>query len=229
MDRSIVLVTGASRGIGEATAGLLAERGYRVFGTARRPAADRVDGFEMLPLDVTSGESVKSCVSAVLERAGGIDVLVNNAGIGLIGAVEETPVEDAAALFDANLFGAARMVNAVLPGMRQRKSELIINFGSLAAGVPNAHFIKLGSGLGEVPYLKHFRWPVLGAHYALHALASAAHLGGCGRGGVGCGLQEAADGVSVRGRYLAGDRPDLGVVGGQVSRGAIEGLLGQLD
>ena len=134
MDRSIVLVTGASRGIGEATAGLLAERGYRVFGTARRPAADRVDGFEMLPLDVTSGESVKSCVSAVLERAGGIDVLVNNAGIGLIGAVEETPVEDAAALFDANLFGAARMVNAVLTGMRQRKSGLIINFGSLAAG-----------------------------------------------------------------------------------------------
>ncbi len=136
MDRSVVLITGASRGIGRATARLLAERGYRVIGTARKPSAASADGVEMLPLEVTSAESVTSCVSAVLERAGRIDVLVNNAGAAQIGAIEETPIEDARALFDANVLGPARMVNAVLPGMRQRRDGLIINFGSLAAGLP---------------------------------------------------------------------------------------------
>jgi short-subunit dehydrogenase len=136
MDRSVVLVTGVTRGLGKATAKLLAGNGYRVFGTGRQPSGDTPDGVVMLPLDVTSDESVKSCVAAVLERAGRIDVLVNNAGAGLIGAVEETAVEDAMALFDANLFGMARVVNAVLPGMRQRRGGLIINLGSLAPALP---------------------------------------------------------------------------------------------
>jgi short-subunit dehydrogenase len=90
----------------------------------------------MMPLDVTSNESVKSCVTAVLQRAGRIDVLVNNAAVGLIGATEETSVEEAMALYEANFFGAARMINAVLPGMRQRRNGLIINFGSAAATLP---------------------------------------------------------------------------------------------
>jgi short subunit dehydrogenase len=120
MDRQVVLVTGASRGLGRAAAELLAGQGYQVFGTARRPSADGPGDVTMLPLDVTSDESVRCCVSAVLEQAGRIDVLVNNAGAGLIGAVEETPVGDARALFDANLFGLTRMTCAVLPGMRQR-------------------------------------------------------------------------------------------------------------
>jgi short-subunit dehydrogenase len=136
MDRSVVLVTGASRGLGQAVAALLAGQGYRVFGTARKPSAGGVDGVRMLPLDVTSEDSVSSCVSRVMDRAGRIDVLVNNAAVGLIGAIEETPVEDAAALFDTNLFGTARMVNAVLPDMRRRRSGLIINLGSLAPAVP---------------------------------------------------------------------------------------------
>lgn len=136
MDRSVVLVTGASRGIGQATAALLAAQGYQVFGTATKPSGKDAAGFEMLPLDVTSDESVAGCVSCVLDRAGRIDVLINNAGVGLIGAIEETPVEQARDLFDANLFGTARMVSAVLPGMRQHRNGLIINFGSLAARVP---------------------------------------------------------------------------------------------
>ena len=135
-ERSVVLVTGASRGIGQSTATLLAEHGYTVLGTARRPSRESARGFELLQLDVTSQESVNSCISAVLERAGRIDVLVNNAGVGLIGAEEEASIEEARALFDANLFGVARMVNAVLPAMRARHSGLIINFGSLGATLP---------------------------------------------------------------------------------------------
>jgi NAD(P)-dependent dehydrogenase (short-subunit alcohol dehydrogenase family) len=136
MERSVVLVTGSSRGIGRATAVLLAERGYRVFGTTRKLADAQVDGVQMLTLDVTRDESVAACVAAVLERAGRIDVLVNNAAVGLMGAIEETPGRDAADLFDVNVFGAARMICAVLPGMRARRDGLIINLGSLAPAVP---------------------------------------------------------------------------------------------
>ena len=82
---------------------------------ATKPSGKDAAGFEMLPLDVTSDESVTACVSCVRDRAGRIDVLINNAGVGLIGAIEETPVEQARDLFDANLFGTARMVRAVLP------------------------------------------------------------------------------------------------------------------
>ena len=123
MDRSVVLVTGASRGIGQATTALLAAQGYQVFGTATKLSGKDAAGFEMLPLDVTSDESVAACVSRVPDRAGRIDVLINNAGVGLIGAIEETPVEQARGLFDANLFGTARMISAVLPGMRQHRNR----------------------------------------------------------------------------------------------------------
>jgi short-subunit dehydrogenase len=136
VDRSVVLVTGANRGIGHATATLLADHGYQVFGTARKPAEASSDRFRVLPLDVTSERSVRSCVQAVLDRAGRIDVLVNNAAVGLIGAIEETSIEEVTTLFDTNLFGVARMVNAVLPAMRERRTGLIINFGSLAATLP---------------------------------------------------------------------------------------------
>jgi short-subunit dehydrogenase len=129
-------VTGATRGIGLVTATLLASHGYAVFGTARTPGAVSHGGFDLLPLDVTSDASVQSCVTALLERTGRIDVLVNNAAVGLLGAIEETTIEEARDLFDANLFGTARMVNAVLPGMRQRRHGLIINFGSLAWALP---------------------------------------------------------------------------------------------
>ena len=150
MDRSVVLVTGASRGLGQAVAALLAAQGYQVFGTAREPAADMVDGVRVVPLDVTSPESVAACVSGVLDRAGRIDVLVNNAGAGLIGAIEETPVDDAVALFDTNVFGIARMVDAVLPGMRQHRSGLIINLGSIAAAVPTPFHAYLSASKAAV-------------------------------------------------------------------------------
>ncbi|MCY1065034.1 SDR family NAD(P)-dependent oxidoreductase [Nannocystis sp. RBIL2] len=141
---TVVLITGASSGFGEAAARLLAARGpYRVFGTSRRAAGDdTLGGAEMLPLDVRSDASVAACVDAVMQRAGRIDVLVNNAGYTLAGAVEETAIDEAKAQFDTNFFGMARMVRAVLPVMRAQGGGRIVNVSSLAGlvGVPfHAH------------------------------------------------------------------------------------------
>src|SRR6266516_75283 len=127
-----VLVTGASSGIGQATAQLLAQQGYNVFGTARKPAAAMSNGVTMVALDVRSDDSVRACVDRVLTQAGGIDVLVNNAGYSLMGAAEETSVTEAKAQFETNFFGVVRMVNAVLPAMRKTHRGKVINIGSLA-------------------------------------------------------------------------------------------------
>ena len=123
-----VLVTGASSGIGQATARLLAERGFTVFGTARKPQGAQSQGVTMVPLDVRSDESVRTCVAEV----GRLDVLVNNAGYAVTGAAEETSLEEAKAQFETNFFGIVRMVNAVLPGMRAAGAGKIINLSSLA-------------------------------------------------------------------------------------------------
>jgi len=132
----VVLVTGASSGFGERAASLLAQKGYKVFGTSRKPASSVVAGVEMLQLEISSDQSVASCVSSVHEKAGRIDVLVNNAGQVMTGALEETSVEEAMAYLNMSLFGAVRMVNAVLPEMRRRKSGLIINVASIAGTFP---------------------------------------------------------------------------------------------
>ena len=127
-----ILVTGASSGIGRATAGLLAARGFTVFGTARKPDTATPQGFTMLALDVRSDDSVRACVELVLAKAGRLDVLVNNAGYAVTGAAEETSVDEAKAQLETNFFGAVRMVNAVLPGMRAAGAGKIINISSLA-------------------------------------------------------------------------------------------------
>lgn len=127
-----VLITGASSGIGRATAELLASRGYRVFGTSRRPQSVTVDTFTLLPLDVRSPESIRTCVDAVIERAGRIDVLINNAGyIGPAAASEELSLEQMRAIFETNFFGAVAMVNAVLPWMRRQRQGWIVNVSSV--------------------------------------------------------------------------------------------------
>jgi NAD(P)-dependent dehydrogenase (short-subunit alcohol dehydrogenase family) len=126
----VVLITGASSGIGHATAKLLAEHGYRVFGTSRHPTSETLDGFEMLTLDVRSDESVRNCVRTVIERAGHIDVLMNNAGIDFVGAVEETSLDEVRDVMETNFFGVVRMVQAVVPHMRARRNGQIINMSS---------------------------------------------------------------------------------------------------
>jgi short-subunit dehydrogenase len=136
MSQRVVLVTGASSGIGKSTASLLAERGFRVFGTSRKPQRERNGGFELLPLDVQSDSSVLECVSEVIAKAGRVDILVNNAGNVLTGAIEETSIDEAKTHFETDFFGAARMVNAVLPDMRKRKNGVIVNISSMATNFP---------------------------------------------------------------------------------------------
>src|SRR3989440_4899778 len=131
------LVTGASSGIGEATAERLAMAGYKVYGTSRRAAKASQRSFELLPLDVTSDESVEATIREVLRAEGRIDVLVNNAGFGVAPAgAEESSIEQARSIFDTNFFGIVRMTRAVVPQMRKQGSGRIINIGSVLGFLP---------------------------------------------------------------------------------------------
>jgi NAD(P)-dependent dehydrogenase (short-subunit alcohol dehydrogenase family) len=133
----VALVTGASSGIGLATAALLARRGYRTFGGSRKPAGTPgPKGVEMLELDVRSDESARAAIAEVLRRAGRIDILVNNAGFGLFGAVEETSLEEARSQLETNFWGAVRLTQQVLPHMRERRSGRIINISSVLGFMP---------------------------------------------------------------------------------------------
>jgi NAD(P)-dependent dehydrogenase (short-subunit alcohol dehydrogenase family) len=145
---SNILITGCSTGIGFATAVLLAENKHTVFATMRDPSENaelqnladkRKLPVIILPLDVTKDYSVKNAVAQVLDYTGRIDVLVNNAGIGTIGAVEELPVESFIHEMDTNFTGTVRCTKAVLPHMRERKSGCIINISSVGGRVFN-HF-----------------------------------------------------------------------------------------
>jgi NAD(P)-dependent dehydrogenase (short-subunit alcohol dehydrogenase family) len=135
--RRVVLITGASSGIGRVTAELLAARGQGVYGGVRAPATTRpLASVELVPLDVRDEASVKACVEEVRNRAGRIDVLINNAGVNLVGAVEETSISQAHALFDTNVIGVLRMIQAVLPGMRRQGAGLIVNISSILGLIP---------------------------------------------------------------------------------------------
>jgi NAD(P)-dependent dehydrogenase (short-subunit alcohol dehydrogenase family) len=137
INNSIALVTGASSGIGEATAQRLAAAGYKVYGTSRRGTQSAAQAFEMLPLDVTSDDSVDALVAEVMRREGRIDVLVNNAGFGVApGGAEESTIEQARAIFETNFFGLVRMTRAVLPHMRKQQSGRIINMSSVLGFLP---------------------------------------------------------------------------------------------
>ena len=135
---STVLITGCSTGIGFATAELMARSGHTVFATMRIPKnapelaqRDKLS-ITVVPMDVDSDESVKKAVADILAQAGQIDVLVNNAGIGPLGPVEEAPLTDFQAIMQTNYFGTLRCIQAVLPGMRQRGQGCIINISSVA-------------------------------------------------------------------------------------------------
>ena len=136
----VALVTGASTGIGYATAKALHKAGFRVFGTSRRAVSKRTDGITMLTCDVTDDGSVATLVDEVLADAGRIDLLVNNAGMGLLGGAEESSTAQAQALFDVNVFGVIRMINAVLPTMRRQGKGRIVNLSSVQGFIPAPYF-----------------------------------------------------------------------------------------
>jgi NAD(P)-dependent dehydrogenase (short-subunit alcohol dehydrogenase family) len=137
LERTIAIVTGASSGIGRATAERLAVAGYKVYGTSRRGAQSGQRSFEMLPLDVTSDDSVEAAVTEVMRVQGHIDLLVNNAGFGVAPAgAEESSIDQARSIFDTNFFGIVRMTRAVVPHMRRHGSGRIINIGSVLGFLP---------------------------------------------------------------------------------------------
>lgn len=134
---SISLVTGASSGIGEATALRLAGAGYKVYGTSRRGAPSLHPSFDMLALDVTDDASVDAAVREIIQREGRIDLLVNNAGFGVAPAgAEESSMEQARAIFETNFFGLVRMTRAVVPHMRGQGNGRILNIGSVLGFLP---------------------------------------------------------------------------------------------
>ena len=134
---SIALVTGASSGIGKATAERLAAAGYKVYGTSRRGPQAGQRAFDMLALDVTRDASVDAAVDELIRREGRIDLLVNNAGFGVAPAgAEESSLEQTRAIFDTNFFGIVRMTRAVVPHMRNQGSGRIVNIGSVLGFLP---------------------------------------------------------------------------------------------
>lgn len=131
------LVTGVSSGIGREIAQLLAARGARVFGTVRDPkTAKPIPGVEMVRMDVTDDASVSEAVQGIVRKAGPVQVLVNNAGYALTGALEETSIEEARQQFETNFFGVLRVTNAVLPEMRQAGHGRIVNISSVVGLIP---------------------------------------------------------------------------------------------
>ncbi|AXA67499.1 oxidoreductase [Pseudomonas oryzihabitans] len=133
----VVLITGVSSGIGRATATRLAARGCRVFGTVRnQQGAQAIPGVELVDMDVRDEDSVRRGVAVIIARAGRIDVLINNAGGTLLGALEEASIDEARSLFDTNVFGLLRTIQAVLPHMRAQGARRIVNVSSVLGFLP---------------------------------------------------------------------------------------------
>ena len=137
MKSKIAIVTGASSGIGEATAELLANSGYTVYGTSRKGAQSAKRSYKMIALDVNSEESIEAALREVIQIEGRIDLVVNNAGFGVApGGAEESSIEQTKTLFETNFFGIVRMTRAVVPYMRKRGEGRIINIGSILGLIP---------------------------------------------------------------------------------------------
>lgn len=135
----VVLITGGSSGIGKSVATSLSNKGFTVYGTSRNP--DRITEklpFKLIALDVTNVETIKTAVASIIKAEGKLDVVINNAGVGITGPIEETPDIEIKNAFQTNVFGPLDVIKAVLPQMRQQGSGLIINVTSIAGymGLP---------------------------------------------------------------------------------------------
>lgn len=150
----VVLVTGGSSGIGKSIATWLTQHSYKVYGSSRNPSKfkDQELGFPLVALDVTNKESISRAVAEILEKEGRLDVLINNAGVGITGPIEETPEEEIKKAFETNYFGPINMIKAVLPQMRKQSGGLIINITSIAGymGLPYRGIYSASKGALEI-------------------------------------------------------------------------------
>lgn len=136
MNKKVVLITGGSSGIGKSIGIYLTEKGFNVYGTTRslKKYSD-FNHFQLLELDVTQEDTINTVVESLIQKEGQLDILINNAGIGITGPIEETPVDEINKAFDTNFNGPIRMMQAVLPQMRSQNSGLVINITSIAGGM----------------------------------------------------------------------------------------------
>ncbi|CAA0148651.1 SDR family oxidoreductase [Tenacibaculum maritimum] len=134
----VVLITGASSGIGRAIGVFLHKNNYQVYGTSRSPKKSGDYPFKLIALDVLNKETIQQAVNAIIRKEGRIDVLINNAGKGITGPIEDTPIEEMKRNFNTNFFGAIEVMKAVLPQMRTQRKGIIINITSIAGymGLP---------------------------------------------------------------------------------------------
>lgn len=148
----VVLITGGSSGIGKSIGEFLHKKGFVVYGTSRNPEKVLNSIFPLIALDVRNAESIRSAVSKVIEISGRLDVVINNAGVGITGPLEEIPMEEIKNNFETNFFGPIEVMKAVLPQMRTQKSGLIINITSIAAymGLPYRSVYSASKGALEL-------------------------------------------------------------------------------
>lgn len=148
----VVLITGGSSGIGKSIGEYLHAKGFIVFGTSRNPSAITSSVFTLIPLDVRNSDSIKQAIDIVIEKVGRIDILINNAGVGITGPLEEIPTSEIKNNFETNFFGPIELMKATLPHMRKQKSGLIINITSIAGymGLPYRSVYSASKGALEL-------------------------------------------------------------------------------
>lgn len=148
----VVLITGGSSGIGKSIGEFLHQKGFVVYGTSRNPEKITNSIFPLVALDVREKQSIVNCVAEVIQKSGRLDIVINNAGVGITGPIEEIPTEEIRNNFETNLFGPIEVMKAVLPQMREQKSGLIINITSIAGymGLPYRGIYSASKGALEL-------------------------------------------------------------------------------
>ncbi|WP_353117653.1 SDR family oxidoreductase [Myroides odoratus] len=148
----VVFITGGSSGIGKSIGNFLHEKGYKVYGTSRNPERVTTSVFPLVQLDVRDEASIAEAIRTVVEQEGRLDILINNAGVGITGAIEEVPTAEIVNNFQTNVFGPIAVIKAALPTMRKQKTGLIINVTSIAGymGLPFRGYYSSSKGALEL-------------------------------------------------------------------------------
>lgn len=201
----VVLITGGSSGLGRSTGNYLSERGYTVYGTTRNP--EKYAGksaFPLLQMDVQSSDSVSAAIAELLEREGRIDVLINNAGVGITGPLEETPHPEALHAMETNFHGPLRVMEAVLPHMRKQGRGFVLNITSIAGymGLPYRGIYSASKAALEIA-TEAYRMEVRGFGVRMCTLAPGDYATNIAAGRFHSPLEESSPYHSDYGRSLA--------------------------